>query len=137
MIAQYNEYGSVPSAVCNLIASKIKALDQYVLMMTGENQYTALVHNPLSGETVAYVVQRAANYGSWTVEKQVSQEWNVAVLNEYYVYSNVGYGTVLDLPVHEAMTAHGVSILTITLLFAVLFKGVLFPALLGHKRRGF
>lgn len=135
MIYQWGEYSSVPQTVRDIVASKVALLDYYILMQTGEQEYTALVYNPVSKECVQYRFYRTANYGTWSVETKEDAEWAYQVGNEYYVYSNMDAGAQLDLPVNAGMTAHATAILSITLIFAILFKGVLFPCLLGRKRK--
>lgn len=137
MIYQWGEYSSVPQTVRDIVASKVALLDYYILMQTGEQEYTALVYNPVSKECVQYRFYRMANYGTWSVETMEDAEWAYQVGNEYYVYSNMDAGAQLDLPVNAGMTAHATAILSITLIFAILFKGVLFPCLLGCKRKEF
>lgn len=131
MITQYNSYGSISSDIQTLIASKISILDKYILMRTGENEYTALVHNPCSKETIQYVISRSN--GSYNNEWQFhiinDADYRFNVSNEYYVYSNEGYGRMLDLPVYDAVTSWCLSIITCTLIFAIAFKGVLFKCL--------
>ena len=47
MIRQYTDsYSSASSDIQNLIANKVALLDQYILMQTGQNEYTALIYNP-------------------------------------------------------------------------------------------
>lgn len=135
MILQWGEYGTVPQAVRDLIASKIAMLDEYILMQTGENEYSALVLNPFNRECVRYRVYRTDNYNRWTVETVTGADWSYQITNEYYVYSNRGVGTQLALPVHDAMIAHASAFICVALMFAILFKGVLFPCLLGKRRK--
>ena len=131
-MTQYSDYGSIPQAVRDLVANKISLLDEYILLQTGSAEYTALIRNP--GKDVRQIViSRASNYGRYDVS--VSEGvWDYTVTNEYYCYSNVGYGAALDLPVMEGVTAHATVILACALMFAIIFKGVLFPCL-DRKRR--
>ena len=48
-MTQYTDYGSIPQAVRDLIANKISLLDSYILLQTGEYEYTALVNKPALG----------------------------------------------------------------------------------------
>lgn len=125
-MVQYDSYGTIPQAVRDLIANKCKLLDQYILMQTGENEFTALIYDPVKKETTQYVFTRASNYGAYSV-KASEGVWAFTVSNEYYTYSNVGYGSSLDLPVIEGVIAHSCVFMTCVLVFAILFRSVLFP----------
>lgn len=127
-MTQYTDYGSIPQAVRDLVANKCKLLDQYILMQTGQTEYTALIRNPNTKEVTQIHVYRASNYGTYLVDI-TEGAWDFSVTNEYYCYSNVGYGAALDLPVIEGVTAHATVILACVLMFAIVFKGVLFPCL--------
>lgn len=126
-MTQYTDYGSIPQAVRDLVANKISLLDSYILMQTGENQYTALVNKPALG-CKQYVIQRGSNYGQYTVRESAGT-WDYTVMNEYYCYSNVGYGAALSLPVADLSIAHASVIMSCALMLAIVFKGVLFPCL--------
>lgn len=131
---QYTNYSSVPQAVRDLVANKCQLLDQYILMQTGEGEYTALIRNPVTDTTTQVVVTRLSNYGAYTVSQSAGQ-WAYTVTNEYYCYSNIGYGAALDLPVVEGLTAHASAVFVCVLMLAIMFKGVLFPCLDRLKRR--
>lgn len=132
-MTQYTEYGSIPQAVRDLVANKISLLDEYILLQTASNEYTALIRNP-GKDVTQIVVSRGSNYNTYNV-KISDGTWDYNVTNEYYCYSNVGYGAALNLPVMEGVTAHATVILACALMFAIIFKGVLFPCLKRSKRR--
>lgn len=127
-MTQSTDYGTVPTAIQNIVANKCQLLDQYILFQTGDNQYSALIHNPVTKETTQYVFSRTNNYNQYSVSKSAA-EWDFTVRNEYYCYSNVGYGAALDLPVVEGLTAHASAAMVCVLFLAIMFKGVLFPCL--------
>ena len=132
MITQYGSYGSIPGDVQAVVANKVSVLDKYVLMQTGEGQYTGLIYDPVLKETEQIVFTRSGNYGS-TYSVDVSEgEYEYTVANEYYVYSNEGIGKALDLPVYDGMMAHCMTFLVCLVALGVFFKGVLFKCL---KRR--
>ena len=61
MITQYTNssgYSSVDSATQAVVANKISLLDKYVLMQTGEYEWTALVKNTMSKKTTQYIITR-------------------------------------------------------------------------------
>ena len=133
-MTQYTDYGTIPQAVRDLIANKISLLDSYILLQTGEYEYTALVNKPALG-CRQYQVSRVSSsgYGSYVWRLVESEgEWEYSVNNEYYCYSNVGYGAALPLPVADLSIAHASVIMACALMLAIVFKGVLFPCL---KRR--
>lgn len=132
-MTQYTDYGSIPQAVRDLVANKISLLDEYILMQTGSAEYTALIKSP-GQEVQQIVISRASNYGAYNVVIS-DGSWDYSVTNEYYCYSNVGYGASLDLPVMEGVTAHATVILACALMFGIVFRGVVFPWLNRAKRR--
>lgn len=134
MITQYtnsNGYSSVDSNTQAVIANKISLLDKYVLMQTGEYEWTALVQNTMSKKTTQYKITRnSTGYSSpYSVSTTENADFDYNITNEYYVYSNVGQGRSLDLPVYDGVQSHALAIITCTLLFAIVFKGVLFRCL--------
>ena len=131
---QYTDYSSIPQTVRDLVANKCQLLDQYILMQTGAAEYTALIRNPVTDTTTQIVVSRASNYGAYTVT-QTDGFWAYTVTNEYYCYSNIGYGAALDLPVVDGLQAHASAVFVSVLALAILFKGVLFPCLDRSRRR--
>lgn len=133
-MVQYGEYGTIPQTVRDLVANKCQLLDQYILMQTDQTEYTALIRNPVTDTTIQLVFSRASNYGTYNVV-QTYGVWDYTVANEYYCYSNIGYGAALDLPVVEGIQAHAGAVLVCVLMLAIMFKGVLFPCLDRVKRR--
>ena len=133
-MVQYTEYSSIPQAVRDLVANKVSILDQYILMQTGANEFTALIYDTSTKKTDQIRIYRGSNYNSQYSVDVSEGTWDWSVSNEYYVYSNVGYGSALDLPVMEGVTAHASIILACALMFAIVFKGVLFPCLRKWRR---
>lgn len=128
-MTQYTDYGSIPQAVRDLVANKISLLDSYILMQTGQYEYTALINKPGLNKCQQIRVARSSNYNSDYVVSVSSGTWDFDVTNEYYCYSNVGYGAALDLPVVQGVTAHATVILACALMLAIIFKGALFRCL--------
>lgn len=132
MVNQYTDsYSSASSDIQNLIANKISLLDKYILMQTGQYEYTALIYNPNTKKCKEITVARSSSSGyntQYTVS-EASTDFEYTVENEYYVFSNVGYGKSLDLPVYEGVVSWCLMIICCTLLFAVVFKGALFRCL--------
>lgn len=139
MITQYTNssgYSSADSIVQATVANKISLLDQYMLMQTGEYEYTALVRNPFTKKTTQYKFSRNYNYGSaYNLNVTEGVPWDYTVTNEVYVFSNMGQGRSLDLPVYEGVLSYSLIIICCTLLFAIVYKGVLFKCLDRAKRR--
>lgn len=134
-ISQYTtSYSDPTTAIQNLIANKISLLDQYILMQTGQYEYTALIYDPTSKECTQYTITRdsGSSYSTYYEVSQTSADFEYTVSNEYYVYSNVGYGKALDLPVYDGVISHSLIIICLLMLFMVVFKGALFKI---FKRR--
>lgn len=112
--------------------SKISILDKYVILKTDEYEYSALVYNTATKETVEYRFYRSMQSGYtniWNIETIANREFTYNITNEYYAVSNVGYGKQLDLDVYQSIPAFCTAIMCITLIFSIVFKGVLFKCL--------
>lgn len=131
MITQYTDYGSISSDIQNLVANNVSLLDNYILMQTGQYEYTALIKNLASKDVEQIKVSRnSSNYSSlYSVTRQNGVDFDFDVSNEYYVYSNVGIGKSLDIPSYEGARTYGLTALTVLVFFAVVFKGALFKCL--------
>lgn len=124
-MTQYTDYGSIPQAVRDLVASKISLLDQYILVQTGAQEYTALINKPGLG-CKQIRIYRTGNYGGVYQVVETDGTWSYTVSNEYYAYSNVGYGSQLDLPVTASVSAWSSCIIACTLMLAIVFREVIF-----------
>lgn len=133
MITQYTESYSSPSTdIQNIVANSVSLLDNYVLIQTGEYEYTALVKNLASKEVEKIVINRTSSSGyntRYSVTRSVIDNFDYNISNEYYCYSNCGFGKSLDLPVYDGAVAYGLTALTVLVFFGVIFKGVLFKCL--------
>lgn len=130
MITQYTDsYSSIPSQVVSIVNNKCSLLDKFIIMQTGDRQYTALVYNVCSKKGKQYVFSRSSNYNNYTVSESDISNFDYTVTNEYYVYSNDGIGQSVDLMVYHGATTHAVVIVSLFLMFAVIFKGALFKCL--------
>lgn len=125
-MTQHTDYTTIPQQVRDIVANKCSLLDHYILVQTGENEFTALILNVVTEEVTQLVFTRSSSYGSYFV-MQSEGVWEYTVTNEYYCYSNVGLGAALDLPVMEGVQAHASVVLTIVLVFLIVFKSALFP----------
>lgn len=123
---QYNSYSSIPQQVRDVVANKCKLLDHYILIQTGEYEYTALIHDIVTDDVTQLRFTRADNYSTYYVV-QSDGTWEYTVSNEYYCYSNVGLGAALDLPVMDGVVAHAAVVLTIVIMFLLVFRSSLFP----------
>lgn len=132
-MVQYNELHQIPQIVRDLVANKVALLDQYMLCQTGEREYTALIYNTSTKECRQIKVTCGEENNVYTMEEFVGT-WDYTIVNECYVYSNVGQGAALDLPVVAGVTAHASMILCCALMFAIVFKGVLFPCLKPKRK---
>lgn len=133
MIQQYtNSYSSASSDIQNLVANSVSVLDQYILMQTGEYEYTALIKNMASKDVEQITVSRSSTSGynnQYSVNRQNGADFDFTVSNEYYVFSNVGYGKSLNIPAYEGIRTYSLTALTVLVFFMVVFKGALFKCL--------
>jgi len=125
-MTQHNEYSSIPQAVRDLVANKVSLLDEYILCQTGDNEYTALIRDLVTGDVKQIYIYRGSNYGAYSVV-ETDAYWSYEINNEYYCYSNIGLGSALDLPVYDGVQAHAAVIFTAALLFLIVFRSALFP----------
>lgn len=131
MITQSSDYGSIGADVQNLVANSVSVLDQYILMQTGEYEYTALIKNIASKDVEKIVIRRdTVNYDKkYHVVRSNGLNFDYKVSNEYYVFSNVGIGKSLKIPSYEGIRTYGITSLTVLVFFMVIFKGALFKCL--------
>lgn len=139
MITQYTDnYGSIGTDIQNIVANNVKALDSYVLMQTGQYEYTALIYNNASKECEKIVFSRQSNtsYNSNYTVTRSEDTFEYKITNEYYVYSNVGQGKSLDLSnLYTGIIAHATAVIMLVICFAIVFKGVLFKCIDGLRKR--
>lgn len=135
-VNQSSDYGSIGTDIQNLVANSVSVLDKYILMQTGEYEFTALIQNVASGEVEEITVTRGtSNYNNrYTVSREIVSNFDYSVSNEYYVYSNCGIGKSLDIPSYEGIRTYGLTGLTVLVFFMVIFKGALFKCLENRKR---
>lgn len=136
MISQYTESYSAPSTqIQNIVANKVSLLDQYILMQTGQYEYTALIKNMASKNTREITITRSGtgytNY--YTVSEGIADNFEYSVSNQYYIYSNLGQGSALDLPVYDGAISYSLVIIACLSMFAVIFKGALFKCLKSKR----
>ena len=101
-------------------------------MQTGKYEYSALVKNVVTKKTDKYVISRNSGSNNYYTVTKSSSDFNYTVSNEYYVYSNVGYGKSLNLPVHSGVQSYSMIICCCILLLSIVFERVFFPC---RKRR--
>lgn len=134
MITQYTDtYGSISSDIQNLVSNRVGLLDNYILMQTGQYEYTALIKDGATKKVTKLVISRSSSYNNYyTVAESVSDDFTYTVSNEYYCYSNMHFGKSLSCPIYDQVASYGICILTCVVAFMVLFKGVLFRCLKRH-----
>lgn len=134
-INQYTDsYSNISTDIQSIVANKISLLDQYILMQTGQYEYSALVYNSASKQCKKYTIKRssASGYSNFYTITESDSTFEYSVNNEYYIYSNVGLGRSLTLPVYDGVISYSLIVICCISLFAVVFKGALFKCL---KRR--
>lgn len=137
-MTQYTDsYSTAPTDIQNLVANDISLMENYVLMQTGQYEWTAQIQTVGTNATRQIVFTRgASSYNSYyTVERTEGITFESTYTNEYYVYSNMGFGKSLDLPVYEGCTAWALMTISCVLMFAIVFKGVLFKCIDALRRR--
>lgn len=130
MITQYTGGATtIPNDFVIYVSSRVSLLEKYVIMQTGENEFSALIYDPVTKKCEKYVCSRkSAGYSQYyTVSKTEENSFSYTVSNDYYTYSNDGIGKTLDLPVYDGVSAFAltaaISFFTLWLLFGrVLFK---------------
>lgn len=124
-------YANPPTDILNIVSNKCGVMDKYIVMQTGQYEYQACVYSPVTKKGTVYTFSRGTtSYNShYTVSKVEVTTMDYSVYNECYVYSNVGYGKSLDLPVMQNLTTYALMTICCVLLFAVVFKGALFRCL--------
>ena len=136
-ITQY-DYDTVPTVAKNLFYSKIGILDQYVIMATGDYEYTLLTRNIADDTVRQYEITRYKNgsYDNYYECIEVSNPtWDYTITHEYYVYSNTGQGIMETLPVHAIISSWAMVGIVCIAALAVVFKGALYPCLRRIKSR--
>ena len=136
-ITQYDNE-TVPSIAKNLFYSKIGILDEYVIMATGDYEYTLLVRNIVDDTVRQYEITRYKNgsYDNYYECIEVSNPtWDYTINHEYYVYSNTGQGIMETLPVHAIISSWAMVGVVCIAALAVVFKGALYPCLRRIRSR--
>lgn len=137
MITQYSTSYSSPSAdIQNIVANSVSLLDKYVLVQTGDNEYTALIKNIASKEIEQITISRQAATGynnRYVVDREIVKDFSWNIPHEYYAYSNCGFGKSLDIPAYQGALTYGVTALTTLVFFSVIFKGALFKCLKSKR----
>lgn len=129
MITQYRDSYSTPSSeIQNLIANKVALLDQYILMQTGQYEYTALIYNPNTKKCTEYTITRSSSsgYSNYYTISESEADFEYTVSNEYYVFSNIGYGRSLTLPVYDGVQSFSMIVICCTLILGIVFERVFF-----------
>lgn len=99
MITQYSRNGSYSlpsSSVCQYFRNYIMPTDNYIIIQDGQYSYACIIDRVI-GDDYIYRVSRSDSSGEYTTSKQVTNDLTYSVSNDYYVYSNVGIGTKLDI----------------------------------------
>ena len=136
-ISQYDNE-TVPTVAKNLFYSKIGILDQYVIMATGDYEYTLLTRNIADDTVRQYEITRYKNgsYDNYYECIEVrNPTWDYTITHEYYVYSNTGQGIMETLPVHAIISSWAMVGVVCIAALAVVFKGALYPCLRRIRSR--
>lgn len=134
---QYLNTSSIPSQVINISNNKVGVLDDYILYSTGEYRYSLLTKSRLPGQTAKlYTFSRSGSSGDryYSVTFTDNVPFDYHVTNEYYVYSNIGYGQALRPVCYDGIQTFSLAGITCALFLGIVFKGGLFKCLRLRKR---
>lgn len=129
---QYLNTSSIPSQVINISNNKVGVLDDYILYCTGEYRYSLLTKSRLPGQTAKlYTFSRSNSSGDryYTVSVTDNVPFDYQVTNEYYVYSNIGYGQALSPVCYDGIQTFSLAGISCALFLGIVFKGGLFKCL--------
>ena len=130
MIRQYEQYSTISNTYLEFFYSKLGPIDEYIIMRTGDSQYSMLVHRLPQGKIEQYdIIPNPGGYKGYHVNHNPNADWGYSIENELYVYSNIGYGTMEVLPCHEIMVCWGVTAMVSLVMLMLVFKGALFKCL--------
>lgn len=133
---QYLNTSSIPSQIINISNNKVGVLDDYILYCTGEYRYSLLTKSRLPGQTAKlYTFSRTSASGDryYTVSFTDNVPFEYNVTNEYYVYSNIGYGQSLTPVCWEGIQTFSLAGITCAFFLGIVFKGGLFKCLRRRK----
>lgn len=124
MNVQY-EFATVPSDVLTLFGSKVGLLDKYLIYATNQYEYEMLLRKPW-GDYELHTVARintGTGYNQYRYDyyMQETNDISYAIKEEYYVYSNIGQGRQIDLPIHNYIIPITVVILLLWQIIKSLF----------------
>lgn len=134
MIKQYTDnYSTISADIQNMVANDVALLEDYILLQTGQYEWTALINTRGINKCRYIKITRTNTSGynnQYTVSRgEYSGEFGATVGNEYYTYSNVGVGRSLDLPIYDTAVSYSIVFIACLFAFAVVFKGALFKCL--------
>lgn len=134
MITQYQNsnggYSLPGSPYINYFKNYIMPTDNYLIMQDGQYSYVCLVDRVV-GDDYLIRITRSDSYSSvYTSEKVVTEDLSYTVYNDYYVYSNLGIGSKLDID-YSPFICGFLAVLCGVLAFNAIFGGVL----LRRKKR--
>lgn len=138
MIKQYTDnYSTISADIQNIVANDVSLLEDYILIQTGQYEWTALINTRLINKCRYIRITRSSgsSYNNhYTVSRgEYSGEFGATVGNEYYTYSNVGVGRSLNLPIYDIAVSYSIVFIACVVAFAIVFKGVLFKCLKRKK----
>lgn len=135
MITQYRNsnggYGLPSSSYLNYFKNYIMPTDDYLIMQEDEYTYVCLIDRIIGDDYIIRVTRSSSSYSNtYTATKVVTDDLTYTIYNDYYVYSNMGMGTKLDID-YSSFICCFLGILFGCILFQSIFGGVL----LRRKKR--
>lgn len=130
MITQYTGSYSVPSTdIQNIVSSSIGFFDSYVLIQTGQYEYTALIKKANSTKVKQLKFTRSSTNSNWSVSRAESNDFTYTISNEFYTFSNMGFGRQLSPQIYDHILSASMVFICCVLSLAIMFKGVIFTCL--------
>lgn len=134
MITQYQNsnggYSLPGSSYINYFKNYIMPTDNYLIMQDGQYSYVCLVDRVVGNDYLIRITRSDSYSSVYTSEKVVTEDLSYTVYNDYYVYSNLGIGSKLDID-YSPFICGFLAVLCGALAFNAIFGGVL----LRRKKR--
>ena len=136
-MTQYTaSYSSVPDQILSIIDNKLTLCTDYIVMQTGQYEYTAQLFNRVTKQGKQFVFSRASGSGynyNWSMSESHIDNLSYNYTNEYYIASNLGVGSTFTPSIYGGFTAWSLGAIVSLLLLRVLFGRVLFAPLLSRR----
>ena len=128
MITQYQNssggYSLPGSSYVDYFKNYIMPTDNYLIMQEDQYSYVCLIDRLVGNDYLIRVIRSNSYSSVYTSEKIVTDDLSYTVYNDYYVYSNLGIGSKLDID-YSPFICGFLAVLCCVLAFKAIFGGVL------------